>query len=149
MTWCRHGLGSSPDKGAWHWEHASGLSTTTSSTAATGSNVRVWPGWPGCPPRRRFPRGRLGCCNWGGSLDGGREECRDVWCSCSCNVPTCSCKARTREVKVSTRASSARIEACASEGVRSQTSWHHAGGVSMRTGYTTRRPDRKRQVFTG
>ena len=49
----------------------------------------------------------VACC--GGSLDGGREEFREVWFSCSCNVQTCSCKAWTMDVKVSTRASSARI----------------------------------------
>ena len=30
-------------------------------------------------------------CVCGGSLDGGREEFREVWLSCSCNARTCSC----------------------------------------------------------
>ena len=49
----------------------------------------------------------VACC--GGSLDGGREEFREVWLSCSCNVRTCSCKVWTMDAKVSTRASSAPI----------------------------------------
>ena len=46
------------------------------------------------------------------------------------------------------RASSARMEAWTSGGVRSQSSGGNEGGVSMGTGYAIRRRDHKRYVLT-
>src|SRR4029453_18472775 len=96
-----------------------------------------------CPPRRRCPRGRCGRGDCGGSLDGGREELREVWLSCSCNVRTCSCKVWTMDVKVFTCPLSVSMYARTSGGIRSQSSCGKVGGVSMATEYAINRRGRK------
>src|SRR5688572_2745739 len=76
------------------------------------------------PPRFRplAPRRGRGFRACGGSLDGGREELRE-----SCWRRSCNCW--TVASSVATRASSARIYACASTGVRSQISCDNEDGV--------------------
>ena len=51
-------------------------------------------------------------------------------------------------LKATTRTASARIDACASGGVRSQMSGGHAADVCMVARYARRSGDRKNEVFT-
>jgi hypothetical protein len=87
--------------------------------------------WPSCPPGRSplgSRRGHLPTA-WGEWLDGSRDEVRESCCTCSRNCWTVASKCRTMAFKRCTvpssatmRASSARMYACASNGVRSHTS---------------------------
>src|SRR5512132_2884552 len=92
------------------------------STSSSGTNARACPSWPGCPPGR-LPvgsrRGRLPRA-WGGSLDGGRDEVREVCCTCSHNCWTVASSAAMRR-------SNARLYAWAAGGVRS----HISGGKGI------------------
>lgn len=126
-------------QGAWHLSHGSGVRITISSTSSTGHSKRVWPIWPGCPPRRRWLRRRRGRGAWGRSLEGGRDAWRERWLSCSCQACPYVSRVWTIASKTTTQASSVPIEACTAAGVCSQRSWGSAGGVSINTEYARRR----------
>jgi len=104
-TWWRPGAGSSPAKGAPHWAHTSGLTSTMRSTCSTGSSGRPCPAWPTCPPAGRPEWARLRRAGaLGGSEDGGRDDVREVCFSRSSSaarrassvVSRASCSSRRR-----------------------------------------------------
>ena len=84
QTWWRVNMGSfsarSSGSDAWHASQISGRWMTTSSTASIGTNLRVVPSCPGCPPRF-LPVGSLrGLAGApGGSEDGGLWEFLESW----------------------------------------------------------------------
>ncbi len=73
------GRGSEPSRVAPHPEQAAGLQVRVSASCSGGTRGRVARLWPGWPPRF-LPEGVRGGCRlrWMGSVDGGRDELREL-----------------------------------------------------------------------
>jgi len=112
VTWCRRGVGSLPRKRAPHRRHWRGFTGTTASTSPSGTSTRAWAAWPGWAPGRRPEAGRRGRSTRGGSVEGGRDEFREVCSNRSVKAATWARNAVISTRCSTIRASSAVIRSC-------------------------------------
>lgn len=108
QTWYRSGWRVSMHTSPPH-VHCGGRSFCTRSTSSTGNSLRVFPLWPGCPPRLRWDAGldslpRAAAAD-GPSLDGGVDEFDEF-------VRSLSSRSATREVRAATCATRSRTKRC-------------------------------------
>jgi hypothetical protein len=103
----------------------------TTSTASTGTNARVCPSWPGCPPGRRplASRRTRWLRAWGGSADGGCEEFCELRANLRANSSTVAFNWATSPRSCASSAACRRIISWAAGGVCSHISGDKGDGV--------------------